>query len=337
MSVASLYRFVVDDVVKNIRAEFSSEGIEEHALHELQQLWETKIMQSGAVTSLGVSEATEYSSHPYSYDLAGGYPTNPYLPDHHTASYPHLDITQNNLYNMNSAAYLNGAPPHTDTTSTPSSRHFPTSTEIAANALRSLNSGSSSTFDPHTLGKPQQYMPAPGSVTGWDHTHQHQVNTNVHDAHRIAPAGASLRSILSNNIPQHDGANDEPNSKWEEAKKVDSLLLKKYQELMQMEKKKASKKTIAQVDGLGDDDDSNERPGDDDSDGSDSPKNDDEELDSDLDDEDDMEPETEHLVLCQFEKVTRIKNKRKCNLKDGIMHLHGRDSAFHKATAEFDW
>jgi len=69
----------------------------------------------------------------------------------------------------------------------------------------------------------------------------------------------------------------------------------------------------------------------------DSPNPTDEELDSDLDDEDDAEPETEHLVLCQFEKVTRIKNKRKCNLKDGIMHLHGRDSVFHKATGEFDW
>jgi transcription initiation factor TFIIA large subunit len=32
-----------------------------------------------------------------------------------------------------------------------------------------------------------------------------------------------------------------------------------------------------------------------------------------------------------------VKNKRKCNLKDGIMNLNGRDYLFHKATGEFEW
>ena len=56
----------------------------------------------------------------------------------------------------------------------------------------------------------------------------------------------------------------------------------------------------------------------------------------DLDDEDE-EPETEDVVLCQFEKVTRIKTKHKCQLKDGIMQLSGRDYHFHKASGEFDF
>ena len=58
------------------------------------------------------------------------------------------------------------------------------------------------------------------------------------------------------------------------------------------------------------------------------------------DDEDDgtaQDPYTEDLVLCQFEKVTRIKNKWKCNLKDGIMHINGQDYLFGKATGEFEW
>jgi transcription initiation factor TFIIA large subunit len=59
-------------------------------------------------------------------------------------------------------------------------------------------------------------------------------------------------------------------------------------------------------------------------------------LGSELDDNDD-EPETDDLVLCQFEKVTRIKTKHKCSLKDGIMHLNGRDYHFHKATGEFEF
>jgi len=59
----------------------------------------------------------------------------------------------------------------------------------------------------------------------------------------------------------------------------------------------------------------------------------------DLDDKDNEEEDetAENLVLCQFDKVTRTKNKWKCVLKDGIMHLKGRDYVFHKATGEFEW
>lgn len=32
-----------------------------------------------------------------------------------------------------------------------------------------------------------------------------------------------------------------------------------------------------------------------------------------------------------------MKNKRKANLKDGIMHINGKDYVFSKATGEFEW
>ena len=60
-------------------------------------------------------------------------------------------------------------------------------------------------------------------------------------------------------------------------------------------------------------------------------------LGSDLDAEDEKEPETSNIVLCQFEKVNRIKNKFKCVLKDGIMNLQGKDYHFSRATGEFDF
>jgi transcription initiation factor TFIIA large subunit len=61
--------------------------------------------------------------------------------------------------------------------------------------------------------------------------------------------------------------------------------------------------------------------------------------DDDLDDTDqtDEELKTNHLVLAQFDKVTRSKNKWKCTLKDGIMHLNNRDILFVKATGEFEF
>ncbi|KAF5727367.1 Transcription initiation factor IIA subunit 1 [Tripterygium wilfordii] len=46
---------------------------------------------------------------------------------------------------------------------------------------------------------------------------------------------------------------------------------------------------------------------------------------------------TQHLVLAQFDKVTRTKSRWKCTLKDGIMHINNKDILFNKATGEFDF
>jgi hypothetical protein len=57
------------------------------------------------------------------------------------------------------------------------------------------------------------------------------------------------------------------------------------------------------------------------------------------DDEHDQE-QTEQVgdfVLCQYEKVTRTKNKWRCVLKDVIMHLRGKDYVFNRAHGEFEW
>nr|CAA67368.1 TFIIA [Arabidopsis thaliana] len=61
---------------------------------------------------------------------------------------------------------------------------------------------------------------------------------------------------------------------------------------------------------------------------------DDDELD-DLESGEDMN--TQHLVLAQFDKVTRTKSRWKCSLKDGIMHINDKDILFNKAAGEFDF
>ncbi|ONK76902.1 uncharacterized protein A4U43_C02F1080 [Asparagus officinalis] len=69
------------------------------------------------------------------------------------------------------------------------------------------------------------------------------------------------------------------------------------------------------------------------------PLNEDDDDDDDLDDFDqgEEEPHTQHLVLAQFDKVSRTKSRWKCTLKDGIMHLNSRDILFNKANGEFDF
>ena len=47
--------------------------------------------------------------------------------------------------------------------------------------------------------------------------------------------------------------------------------------------------------------------------------------------------DTENVVVCQYEKISRSRNKWKFVLKDGVMNLNGRDYVFQKANGEVDW
>nr|XP_033806825.1 transcription initiation factor IIA subunit 1 isoform X2 [Geotrypetes seraphini]XP_033806826.1 transcription initiation factor IIA subunit 1 isoform X2 [Geotrypetes seraphini]XP_033806827.1 transcription initiation factor IIA subunit 1 isoform X2 [Geotrypetes seraphini] len=47
--------------------------------------------------------------------------------------------------------------------------------------------------------------------------------------------------------------------------------------------------------------------------------------------------DTENVVVCQYDKIHRSKNKWKFHLKDGIMNLNGRDYVFCKAIGDAEW
>lgn len=78
---------------------------------------------------------------------------------------------------------------------------------------------------------------------------------------------------------------------------------------------------------------------------------DNDEINSDLDDDDDEDDQTgdaegydesggaldENVVLCQYEKVNRTRNKWRCIFKSGIIHVNGIDYVFSKANGEFEW
>lgn len=85
-------------------------------------------------------------------------------------------------------------------------------------------------------------------------------------------------------------------------------------------------------------------PGDDDDDDDDDIFNDSDDINSDLDDELDSEKSDEddadqegRIMLCLYDKVQRVKNKWKCNLKEGIANIDGRDYIFQRATGESEW
>ncbi|KAL0956885.1 hypothetical protein HGRIS_002993 [Hohenbuehelia grisea] len=62
--------------------------------------------------------------------------------------------------------------------------------------------------------------------------------------------------------------------------------------------------------------------------------------DSDTEGEDDQEEGgagDSDIVFCTYDKVARVKNKWKCILKDGMIHVNGKDYLFAKCTGEFEW
>ncbi|XP_058449973.1 transcription initiation factor IIA subunit 1 [Malaya genurostris] len=94
---------------------------------------------------------------------------------------------------------------------------------------------------------------------------------------------------------------------------------------------------------------SDDNIGDDDDDELD--KEDDEDLDGDggaeeepLNSEDDVTDEdasdlfdTDNVVVCQYDKITRSRNKWKFYLKDGIMNITGKDYVFQKSNGDAEW
>ncbi|KAF2070382.1 hypothetical protein CYY_008295 [Polysphondylium violaceum] len=217
----------------------------------------------------------------------------------------------------------------TETESQPSIQPISTSTTStddhrnALNSLKQLDKGTTTTTtanNTNNFGRPSTYMPP---ITATATTANNISNSN---SSPNLPSSASLRSIM-NPLPQNDGSNDsvEDESRNESREYLDNQIIKAVQN-------KLKDTNISQLDGGNDDDD--------DFDDDEVNKVDQEDsLNSDLDDDDDDDPDPaiEHYVLCQYEKVTRVKNKRKCIFKDGVMHLNGKDLLFHKANGEVVW
>lgn len=57
---------------------------------------------------------------------------------------------------------------------------------------------------------------------------------------------------------------------------------------------------------------------------------------SDDEDADDMFA-TDNVIVCQYEKVVRNRNKWKLIFKDGIMNLKGKEYVFHRTCGLADW
>ncbi|CAB4063127.1 TFIIA1 [Lepeophtheirus salmonis] len=105
--------------------------------------------------------------------------------------------------------------------------------------------------------------------------------------------------------------------------------------LRRTREEKRKKRSLIQMDGANDSSDDDIDNDEDDEDEDDEDEDDeDEDDDGDNIDDEDNEEGGHNVVVCQYDKITRARNKWKFHLKDGIMHLNGKDYVFQRANGD---
>ncbi|KAJ6830867.1 transcription initiation factor IIA subunit 1-like [Iris pallida] len=371
-NVSTVYLQVIEDVISKVREEFVNSGAVDGVLTELQALWETKMMQCGAI-----SGNIDRSSIPK--PVAANAPV-------HDLNVPYEGPIEE--YETPTAEMLFPPTPLQTPLRTPGTAdlfNIPTG-QSDFSPMSELRNGAD------MKGGRSPYLQSPSP---WMNQRPLGVDVNVayvegrEDSERGAtsqpptqdffmPSGKRKRDDYPSHLapggfmPQQDGSGDVTIEFFlsEESRGQESLLnhcqVAAITNTVSDKEPKASP-LLPQQDGIHDEYDelfpfqgvANEdyntpdhvefrtptpsigtpKPAKSEAVDDEPPLNEDDDDDDDLDDLDQGEEEThtQHLVLAQFDKVTRTKSRWKCTLKDGIMHLNNRDILFNKANGEFDF
>ncbi|KAI5063917.1 hypothetical protein GOP47_0020587 [Adiantum capillus-veneris] len=366
--LTGIYLHVVADVISNVREEFRNEGVDETVLQELQSLWELNMMQAGTIqgchadmftrgvvgghpsttsvhdlnmpyegetptaellfpptpvhtplpTFAGSGSASEHLDTVNSSDIAIGRPAPFMQPSPWVHHRPDINIAMNPKLDMN-VAYEGGDDEE------PNNGNYLVTQEFLPTTVgkrkREDDSAAGSHFPQHDgagdflLASSSSEQAACGSevaskAEGSMSTTMQKIDTNC--------------SVRKPSLQQFDGGIDD---NYDDVVAEEDYNEPGEEDVHTLEQVAVDSKDLQPSKSEG------EEPED-----SEPPLNEDDDLDE-LDgiDEGDEKFETDNVVYVQFEKVTRAKNKWKCILKDGIMHLNQRDYLFSRANGEFEF
>ncbi|OMJ22192.1 Transcription initiation factor IIA large subunit [Smittium culicis] len=359
--VASIYQQVIDDVIRSVQRDFDDSGVDISVLQELQRLWETKIIQSRVTSFPPDAPEEEYEEK----EVENPKEYNERKEESEDELDNNAEMTLNQFSNIDSrfsgksaaslASIINspnvrGADSDRSFSSLNKNRRQDVHLDDDYDNYDQESSEADDTQDEPLSSRPPIYFPSNGN------TLLSTIPENSSDASStIKNSAPNLNNLLNHNkrvseddqdftrtddrlskvrklphFSQNDGT-DDFDLMW---KKVSGDFRSKMASNLDSLKDNSGiqspgKSQIPQLDG----DNSSSYHHDNDEN---------EEINSDLDDSDDEEVEnggeiTEHMVLCQYDKVSRTKNKWKCVLKDGIMLVNGRNYLFHRANGDFEW
>ncbi|VVC90892.1 transcription initiation factor IIA subunit 1 [Leptidea sinapis] len=318
VTVIKLYNSVVDDVIAGVRDFFLDDGVDEQVLQELKQLWKSKLIASGAMDHPEPSQLPQPPPVLHSFQKANGSNVIPKRPDmmpqtssqqsaDHSAPNPNMGVHHSVLDPNNKVPVQLTLPAQPGV---PGSQPRSFTIQIPASALNGnkLHQVLTGPIINATISLPQ---PLAATLL------QQHINSALAGQQNDYDGGGGGRSGTA---PfSLDGALD---SSDDEGSNVGD----------------------GSDDGAGDDDEDEESPeerAEEEEDDRDESGGAEEEPLNSEDDVSDEEPgdmfDTDNVVVCQYDKITRTRNKWKFYFKDGIMNLGGKDFVFQKANGDAEW
>ncbi|XP_065672642.1 transcription initiation factor IIA subunit 1 isoform X1 [Hydra vulgaris] len=366
--VPRIYRAVIDDVIKNVKESFLNEGVDEQVLTELKQLWESKLLQSRAIDFMPSDVNVRVSlTYPHSISQIAGINQqagSSALPQRRDS--PELNSSSRIMQSQTGGPFLY-------VSNHPTLGNVGPMSDAAAQASLALQnaqsrSGLTSQQNPSIQQAQQVLHMQQNNQIGQHSTMFPVFGTNtriISGGPRViyTPQQSQQSQHQVSNQKQHviqvDGQNDEISI----SRSADSLSAQTSINKKKFNKKSPLVNVVLQLDGTNDSSSEEEIDEDDDDDDDDDEDFDnypiapvaggnsngdmeskDEEEEEPLNSEDDVSDEdptdlfdTENVVVCQYDKIARTRNRWKFHLKDGIMNLRNKDFVFHKANGDSEW
>uniref|UniRef100_A0A673KQ87 General transcription factor IIA, 1-like n=1 Tax=Sinocyclocheilus rhinocerous TaxID=307959 RepID=A0A673KQ87_9TELE len=358
-TLPKLYLSVIEDVIESIRELFCDEGVEGRVLDNLRQLWESKVIQSKAV------EGFMKDNNPSNFVLQ--------LPANYSQSLHKPTVVIPAAQNVPSFSSKSSCG-SVATFSLPAGITYPV--QIPAGVTLQTASGHFYKVNvPVMVTRGAQHVLNPAAVarsSALTHLSDPGPAASVCETplNRQSADGASLSASNAQSEFTLDGIEFSPQpadmstppaqalrSDYSRQQREQSTALPDLQtEALQTELKFNQLLDITQLDGVADSSSDTEEDDDDDDDlGLVGEKEflgminatEEEELEEEedpLNSGDDVSeqdiPEifdTENVIVCQYDKIHRSKNRWKFYLKDGVMSYGGKDYVFSKAVGEAEW
>ncbi|XP_012215669.1 transcription initiation factor IIA subunit 1 isoform X2 [Linepithema humile] len=352
-SVLKLYNTVIEDVIAGVRESFIDEGVDEQVLQELKQIWEAKLMSSKAVElnpdppepqvppinthkTVSVTKVSQtsqqQSQQPQQQQQAQSQQQQTSQPQQHTSTtgttvqqQQHSTTPVQQVVNAPAAVLDRQVPiqitlpPQAGVPDGPQrilSIQVPAST-LQGNQLQTILTGpiiSAAMGLPANLASTLLQQHVNSTLQGQATLAPLQVNQPIQvvtqSTNSIVTQRPPQNQQQQNNINQMDGgvgdSTDDDDEEEEEDNDEDDEDLDDREEEENDEAATREEEPLNSEDDVTDDDP------------------------ADLFD-------TDNVVVCQYDKITRSRNKWKFYLKDGIMNLSGKDYVFQKANGDAEW
>ncbi|XP_058847704.1 transcription initiation factor IIA subunit 1-like isoform X2 [Acipenser ruthenus] len=354
--VPKLYRSVIEDVINDVRELFLDEGVDEQVLLELKTLWENKLMQSKAVDGFHTEEQqlllqaqAQAQQQQVKQAQQQSQQQQVIIPPSQATQQQVIVQDPKILQHMNATGMSAAATAATlalPSGVTPYQQLITNQGQI----LQVVRAPNGTQY----IIQPQQQVLL-----------QQQVIPQMQPGGVQAPVIQQVLAPIQGGIPQQTGVIIQPqqiviagnkvpqNAQVMQAATMVAAAAQAGQNVAQVQQQQQQQQQqpqmMLQVDGAGDTSSEEEEEEDeydeDEEDDKDKDVGEDGQVEEEpLNSEDDVSDEegqelfdTENVVVCQYDKIHRSKNKWKFHLKDGIMNLNGRDYVFSKAIGDAEW